>query len=101
MTAAHASSPATVEALISELNDSQPELLRRCVTHIPPMLPKAYRWVGEMEEIAGFVGEGQEEIYTGLAKIYERIESSIGGDRKDVEVLEQFVGGARKALQGE
>ena len=31
---------------------------------------QAYRWVGEMEEIAGFVGEGEGEIYHGIAKLY-------------------------------
>ncbi|KAF8828813.1 hypothetical protein HHX47_DHR3000364 [Lentinula edodes] len=52
--AAHASSPATAEALLHELSDSQPEFLRRITRTIPPMLPKAYRWVGEMEEIGSF-----------------------------------------------
>lgn len=100
MTAAHASSPATAEALISELNDSQPELLRRITVHVPRMLPKAYRWVGEMEEVAEFVGGGEEEIYRGLAKVYARVSNSINGDGKDIEVLERFVGAAEKTLKG-
>jgi hypothetical protein len=57
------------------------------------MLPKAYRWVGEMEEIAGFVGEGEGDVYKGLAKLYERIERSMeeGKGGGDVQVLRKFV----------
>jgi hypothetical protein len=64
------------------------------------MIPKAYRFVGEMQEISEFVGGEQGDIHRGLAKLYERIENSINDDRKDIEVLEQFVGAAEKALQG-
>ncbi|KAF9453927.1 6-phosphogluconate dehydrogenase C-terminal domain-like protein [Macrolepiota fuliginosa MF-IS2] len=98
--AAHSSSPATAEALISELNESQPELLHRLTVHLPRMLPKAYRWVGEMEEIAEFVGGGEGEIYRGLAKLYGRVENSIIGDGNDIRVLEQFVNAAEERLKG-
>ncbi|KAF5351720.1 hypothetical protein D9756_007468 [Leucocoprinus leucothites] len=98
--AAHASSPATAEALVSELNASQPEILRRITKSVPAMMPKAYRFVGEMQEIAEFVGEGQGDIHQGMAKLYERVAASINGDGKDIKVLEQFVGAAQKALQG-
>lgn len=69
-TAANASSPATADALLHELHSSQPVILNRIVKTVPPMLPKAYRWIGEMEEIAGFVGEGEGDIYHGVAKLY-------------------------------
>jgi hypothetical protein len=98
MAAAHASSPATAEALVSELKDSQPELLHRLTLQIPKMLPKAYRFAGEMQEIAEFVGEGQGDIHRGLAKLYERVENSMDGDRRDIKVLEEFVGAAEKTL---
>lgn len=94
--AAHASSPATAEALVKELSQSQPEVRDRLVNAVPAMLPKAYRWVGEMEEIGEFVGGKEGDIYRGLARIYERVEKSLDGDRADVEVLSKFVEDAKK-----
>lgn len=58
------------------------------------MLPKAYRWVGEMEEIAEFVGQGEGDIYKGVAKLYERIERDEGDD---IKVLKRFVEEARES----
>ena len=72
--AAHSSSPATSDALLEELENSQPMLLERMTRAVPAMIPKAYRWVGEMEEIAGFVGGKEANIYQGMAGIYERVE---------------------------
>lgn len=57
---------------------------------------KAYRWVGEMEEIAGFVGNEEGQIYNGLAALYSRIEKSEKGNGEDVEVLAKFVAEAKK-----
>lgn len=53
-----------------------------------------------MEEIAGFVGEGEGEVYKGMAKVYKRIENSIaeGEEGGDVDVLRHFVEDAKKAL---
>ncbi|KAF5388857.1 hypothetical protein D9757_005647 [Collybiopsis confluens] len=89
--AAHASSPATAEALLDELKESQPEMLKRIARVLPPSFPKAYRWVHEMEEIAGFVGAGEGSIYTGIAKLYERMDGSLNGDQEDIETLSRFV----------
>ena len=44
------------DALAAELAISQKELLARFSRGLPDMLPKAYRWVPEMQEIAGFLG---------------------------------------------
>jgi hypothetical protein len=63
------------------------------------MLPKAYRWVGEMEEIAEFVGGGEGDAYMGIARLYERIEKSIN-ERKtggDADLLIKFVDEAKRA----
>ncbi|THV06713.1 6-phosphogluconate dehydrogenase C-terminal domain-like protein [Dendrothele bispora CBS 962.96] len=87
--AAEASSPATAEALRNELAASQPEFLDRIKRAVPGMMPKAYRWVGEMEEIAGFIGGDEGETYNGIAKIYERVEKNNGGE---IEILKRFVG---------
>src|ERR1700716_3072269 len=44
-------------ALHKELAVSQPALHGWLTRNMPRMYPKAYRWIAEMEEIAGFVGE--------------------------------------------
>ncbi|KAG2052443.1 6-phosphogluconate dehydrogenase C-terminal domain-like protein [Suillus hirtellus] len=95
--AAHASSPATADALMRELQMSQPILLDRLVKTVPPMLPKAYRWIGEMEEIADFVGGSEGDVYRGIAKVYERIEKSIAGDQEDIVTLTKFVEKAKES----
>lgn len=60
------------------------------------MIPKAYRWAGEMEEIAGFLGQGQGDTYMGIAKVYERVETSLKGNNADIEVLKGMVEEAKK-----
>ncbi|TFY59163.1 hypothetical protein EVJ58_g5956 [Rhodofomes roseus] len=104
--AAHASSPATAQALIHELHSSQPQILQRITTSVPTMLPKAYRWVGEMEEISSFVGGGEGQIHQGLARLYERVERSLkeeqeGGPAEDVKVLRGFVDDAKAVIGGQ
>jgi len=94
--AAHAASPATAEALLHELQASQPGLLQRITRTIPPMLPKAYRFVGEMEEIGDFVkdglGEGESDVHRGLAQVYARVERSMADPvLGDVGILKRFV----------
>lgn len=96
--AAHANSPSTSEALLQELSDSQPELLKRITKAVPSMIPKAYRWVGEMEEIAGFVGGGEGDIYHGMSQIYARVERSIEEGNGDVDALNAFVEAAKDRI---
>ena len=43
------------DALIAELRESQPQLAARFAKGLPDMVPKAYRWVAEMREIAAFL----------------------------------------------
>ncbi|KAI0661262.1 6-phosphogluconate dehydrogenase C-terminal domain-like protein [Cubamyces menziesii] len=96
--AAHASSPATAQALLNELADSQPVFLERIARSIPGMLPKAYRWVGEMEEISSFVrdglGDGEAHIHHGFAHLYDRIEKALP-EGEDIKVLKKFVEDAK------
>ncbi len=101
--AAHASSPATSTALLHELHASQPVLLQRITKSVPGMLPKAYRFSGEMEEIAGFVGEGEGDVYKGLAELYRRIERSVneGNDGGDVSILKGLVEDAKEVIERE
>ena len=81
---------------MKELRLSQAGVLDRLVKSVPAMLPKAYRWVGEMEEIGEFVGGEEGDVYRGLARVYERVEKSLGGDQADVEILRKFVEDAKK-----
>ena len=80
------------EALRTELAASQPELLRRFGSALPGMVPKAYRWVAEMREIAAFLGDGSEgaAAYEAFARLYDRIAADATGDKRDVAVLEAF-----------
>jgi Domain of unknown function (DUF1932) len=93
--AAHASSPATSDALLEELRYSQPDLFKRITWSVPIMIPKAYRWVREMKEISEFVGGKEGEIYQGMSGIYERVErgldKSLQEGNNDVMTLKQFV----------
>lgn len=68
--------------LAAELNASQRYLAERFDRDIPGMAPKAYRWVGEMEEIARTFGEVglDPRMYLGAAEIYKLITSTVLGD---------------------
>ncbi len=61
------------EALIAELSRSQPQMLARMRSNIPGMYDKAYRWVGEMEEISDFLEQNppSHDIYAAVARLYE------------------------------
>jgi hypothetical protein len=81
-------------ALHEELQFSQPEMLAWLEHFLPAMPAKAYRWIAEMQEIAGFVGDDPAagELFTGAAHFYERIAEDFAADGKDVESLLKLVG---------
>jgi len=83
----------TAEALHRELSESQPALLAWLSRQIPLMYPKAYRYIAEMEEIAGFVGEDEaaRTIFDGATALYERIADDFEGDKAETEALTAFV----------
>ncbi|GAC1340759.1 MAG: NAD(P)-dependent oxidoreductase [Acetobacteraceae bacterium] len=62
-------------ALMEELLASQPLLARRFVTTLPDMVPKAYRWVAEMQEIAAFLeaDPAGAAMLAGAAQLYARL----------------------------
>jgi 3-hydroxyisobutyrate dehydrogenase-like beta-hydroxyacid dehydrogenase len=62
-------------ALLAELGESQPNLLAYLRRGMPDMYPKAYRWVAEMREVAGFLADdsGASQIYEGMAGLYQSI----------------------------
>ena len=72
------------EALIAELSSSQPEMLKRMQRGIPGMYDKAYRWVGEMQEISDFLDANapSSEMYRGIARLYEFLAAAEAEDRK-------------------
>jgi L-threonate 2-dehydrogenase len=83
----------SADALFKELQGSQKEMLAWFQRALASMPPKAYRWVAEMHEIAGFVGDDPtaSELYQGAAHFYERIAEDFDGDKKDVAALADFL----------
>ena len=88
-----ASRAGSADALFAELSSSQKEMFAWFKRGLALMPPKAYRWVAEMNEIAGFVGEDPtaHELYEGAAHFYERIAADFDGGKKDVTALTEFL----------
>jgi 3-hydroxyisobutyrate dehydrogenase-like beta-hydroxyacid dehydrogenase len=63
------------EPLYEELTQSQAAMLERLRRAVPDMVPKAHRWVGEMEEIARTFGAcGLTPLtFEGVARIYAMV----------------------------
>jgi len=89
-----ASRAGSADALFDELQSSQKELFPWFKRSLSQMPPKAYRWVAEMHEIAGFVGADPtaHELYEGAAHFYERIAEDFEGGKNDVSALAAFLG---------
>jgi putative dehydrogenase len=71
------------EALVSELADSQPQLLAYFRAGIPRMYDKAYRWVAEMEEISAFLERNPPscDIYAAIARLYDYLAAQHAEER--------------------
>lgn len=69
---------AVSDALSAELAGAQPALLKGLAASLPGMPPKAYRWVGEMEEIARtFADVGlSAKTFEGAAEVYRFVEGT-------------------------
>jgi L-threonate 2-dehydrogenase len=89
-----ASRAGSADALFAELSSSQKEMFAWFKRGLALMPPKAYRWIAEMHEIAGFVGDdpAAHELYEGAAHFYERIAGDFDGGKKDVDALTKFLG---------
>ena len=76
---------------------SSPKASRRCSAgckrQVPSMYPKAYRWVAELDEIAGFVGEDrpEHEMLAAAARLYERIAADVDGENEETGALDAFL----------
>ena len=83
----------SAEALTKELASSQKEMLALFKQQLPMMPAKAYRWIAEMREIAGFVAAdpAAHDLYEGAAHFYERIAEDFAADKKDVAALMGFL----------
>lgn len=85
------------DALRDELERSQPATLAFLARSIPDMFSKAYRFVGEMEEIADHAGRASTaEIFHGIAQLFQEIADDGNGARKDIAALEAFFKPAAK-----
>ncbi len=76
-----------------ELAASQPALYGWLSRQTPKMYSKAYRWVAEMEEIAGFTGEDAAagKIFAGAAEFYQRIARDFGGEGRETGAIDDFL----------
>ncbi len=89
------------EALWQEMKGSQPEVLQLLSRALPKMYAKAYRWIGEMEEVAKFLQpeSGGCEMLNGAARLYDDIARDYAGgaDGNRIALLTEFLSqGARK-----
>ncbi len=80
-------------ALLNELEFSQKDLLALFRQQLPQMPAKAYRWIAEMREIAGFVSDdpAARELYQGAAHFYERVAEDFTAEKKDAAALRDFL----------
>jgi putative dehydrogenase len=87
-----ASRSGATEALYREMSESLPGLLGSLRRQIPDMLPKAYRWVAEMREIAEFASEdaATQEVFVGFAELFERISQDVVGEKRESAALTGF-----------
>ncbi|KAJ8078861.1 hypothetical protein PM082_013145 [Marasmius tenuissimus] len=100
---AYASSPSTAKGLLHSLSISQPVYIDLIIRLIPQMIPKAYRFVKEMEEISGFVGGEEGKTFEGMEKIFERVaaahDTSPNHDSGETQLLLQFVEDAKEVWE--
>jgi 3-hydroxyisobutyrate dehydrogenase-like beta-hydroxyacid dehydrogenase len=82
------------DALRDELAESQPMLLAKARQTVPDMFPKAYRFDGEMHEIAAFCADdpATRMIYEGAAQLYARLAADHAGDRAEIDAITGFLG---------
>jgi len=81
------------DKLRAELDRTQPALVTQFQRAVPDMFDKAYRFVGEMEEIADFVGEdaSARQLYEAIAGFYTRIAADHEGAKAETGALAAFL----------
>ncbi len=91
------------ETLRAEQEQSAPDVLGWLQRAVPTMPPKAYRWVGEMEEIAAtFASLGMTpNIFQGAADLYQFIaQTPIGKESPETRDRNRDLDGVVAALAG-
>jgi L-threonate 2-dehydrogenase len=83
----------SADALFEELSISQREMLTQFKQQLPKMPAKAYRWIAEMQEIAGFVADdpAARELYEGAARFYQTMAEDFSGEQEAAAALERFL----------
>ena len=81
------------DALHEELAFSQQAALKQFKQQLPMMPAKAYRWVAEMEEIAGFIGDGSaaHELYEAAAHFYASMAEDFAANKEAAAALKAFL----------
>lgn len=82
------------DALRAEMQRSMPDLFLRYGRQIPDMVPKAYRWVAEMEEIAAFLAEDDPaggQLFEGMAGLFAAVEADRQGTGEEIAALKRAV----------
>jgi len=94
-------------ALRDEMRLSQAAMLKRAEAAVPGMPPKAYRWIGEMEEIAVTFGTAglSPRLFEGVAELYRFVEKTpLGRETPEArsrgETLDDVVAILAEALDG-
>ena len=84
------------ESFVAELKASQPQLYAWLRSQLPTMYAKAYRWDGEMREIAKFLQpeQGASGMLAGAADLYEHIaeDNRAGPQSEIISTLDAFTG---------
>lgn len=82
------------QALRAALVDTRPGLVAILDHALPDLLPKAWRWAPEMEQIADFIGADRPEsaIFTAMAGQYRALAGDFAGSGEEAAVLRAFAG---------
>jgi 3-hydroxyisobutyrate dehydrogenase-like beta-hydroxyacid dehydrogenase len=82
------------EAFVAEMQHSQSGRLEAALRQLPMVLKKAYRWDGEMEEIARFLAPetGGSRIFEGAAELYRALARDVdeGPQSGRLELLSKY-----------
>lgn len=79
------------DAFHTELALSQAAMLNQLNRTVPDMFPKAYRFVAEFDEVAEFVaGRPEQEMFRGIARLYEALAADIAGPGEEKAALARF-----------
>jgi 3-hydroxyisobutyrate dehydrogenase-like beta-hydroxyacid dehydrogenase len=82
------------ESLRSEMAASMPDVQTRLRQSVPSMYPKAYRWVGEMLEIAEFLGPGNPAatVFRGMADVFASFAEDLEGEGEIIDSVNEALG---------